>query len=226
MLGLLRGRKDSAISESENRDVAKLFFDSFSKRLRSVEEGLRGFSSEIDKVRSAVDHSQISDLVLLDRLEKTEVLLKEAMSWIRRIAETSSRNTERRVHTSLGNAATETLGPIDSNAQSQTIVSSGTILTPIGDLGTLPSITTPTELEVLTLLANEGPMSAPGIGRVVRRSREHTARLMKKLFDEGYILRDQSRVPFRYSLVEKVKQSFVNRKAKVEAEEAISLPQT
>src|SRR6266550_3242525 len=51
------------------------------------------------------------------------------------------------------------------------------VLAPIPELGTLPSITTPTELQVLTMLANEGPKSAPEIGRVVGRSREHTARL-------------------------------------------------
>src|SRR5207245_6929336 len=81
------------------------------------------------------------------------------------------------------------------------------VLAPIPELGTLPSITTPTELQVLTMLANEGPKSAPEIGRIVGRSREHTARLMKKLYEEGYIRRDQTRIPFRYSLVDRVKQT-------------------
>ena len=91
--------------------------------------------------------------------------------------------------------------------------------------GSLNSITTPTELQVLTLLADEGPKSAPEIGRVVGRSREHTARLMKKLFDEGYVRRDQTRIPFRYSTVERVKQSFTKAEGKEQERETVSAHQ-
>src|SRR5207245_7248291 len=94
-------------------------------------------------------------------------------------------------------------------------------LAPMPELGTLPSITTPTELQVLTMLANEGPKSAPEIGRVVGRSREHTARLMKKLYEEGYIRRDQTRIPFRYSLVERVKQTFKKRETRDGEKESV-----
>jgi len=30
-------------------------------------------------------------------------------------------------------------------------------------------------------------------------SREHTARLMKKLYEEGYLERETGKIPFRYS---------------------------
>src|SRR5207249_12091089 len=91
--------------------------------------------------------------------------------------------------------------------------------------GSLNSITTPTELQVLTLLANQGPKSAPEIGKLVGCSREHTARLMKKLFDEGFVRRDQTRIPFRYSTVERVKQSFTRPEGKDEEREQVSAPQ-
>ena len=226
MFGLFERRTGSNASESRNEDVARLFFDAFSKRVGKVEESLRGFSSELDKLRIAVDRSQISDLVLLERLQKAEGLLKESMSWIRQIAETSTRQSAGSAPTNSASQETSrTTRSDDMDNRVQRTVSVGTILAPTGDLGTLPSITTPTELQVLTLLANEGPKSAPEIGRVVGRSREHTARLMKKLFEEGYILRDQGRVPFRYSLVERVKQSFAKVEPKVAGKEAISLPQ-
>lgn len=227
MFELFRRGRGSDASQARNEDVARLFFDAFSKRVGKVEEGLRGFSSELDKLKMAVDGSRISDLVLLERLQKTEGLLKESMSWIRQIAETSTRQSASGIPTNVESEGTLTsLRADDMDNRVQRTVSVGTILAPTGDLGTLPSITTRTELQVLTLLANEGPKSAPEIGRVVGRSREHTARLMKKLFEEGYILRDQGRVPFRYSLVERVKQSFAKPEAKVEGKEAISLPQT
>ena len=226
MFGLFEPKKEPGPFQSRNGDVAKLFFDTFSKRIGKVEEGLMGFASEFDKLRMAVDHSQISDLVLLDRLQKAEGLLKESMTWIRQIAETSDRKSQELRRDSVSQAAIGTPQADDAGNRPQRAVPSGTILTPTGDSGTLPSITTRTELQVLTMLANEGPRSAPEIGRAITRSREHAARLMKKLFDEGYILRDQSRVPFRYSLVERVKQSFAKPDAKVEGKEAISLPQT
>ncbi len=227
MFGLFPRKTAPEASEWRNGDVAKLFFDAFSKRVGKVEEGLRGFSSELDKLRTAVDHSQISDLVLLERLQKAEGLLKESLSWIRQIAENSTQKSEGGVpRNAAGQGTMATAGVDDVDNRVQRTVSMGTILTPTGGLGTLPSITTPTELQVLTLLASEGPKSAPEIGRVVGRSREHTARLMKKLFEEGYILRDQGRVPFRYSLVERIRQSFARPEAKVEGKEAVSIPQS
>lgn len=59
---------------------------------------------------------------------------------------------------------------------------------------------TETELAVLEMLAVEGPKTAPEIKERIKLSREHTARLMKKLFEEGYLERDSSKTPFKYSL--------------------------
>ncbi|MEM2147572.1 MAG: helix-turn-helix domain-containing protein [Candidatus Bathyarchaeia archaeon] len=58
---------------------------------------------------------------------------------------------------------------------------------------------TDTELAVLEMLAKEGPKTAPEIKERVKLSREHTARLMKKLYEEGYLERDSSKIPFKYS---------------------------
>jgi hypothetical protein len=58
---------------------------------------------------------------------------------------------------------------------------------------------TGTEVAVLETLASEGPKTAPQIKERVRLSREHTARLMKKLYEEGYLERDTGKIPFKYS---------------------------
>ena len=58
---------------------------------------------------------------------------------------------------------------------------------------------TVTEVAVLEMLALEGPKTAPQIREKVRLSREHTARLMKKLYEEGYLERETSKIPFKYS---------------------------
>lgn len=64
----------------------------------------------------------------------------------------------------------------------------------------------PTERGVLELLVN-GPKAAPEIGRLVTKSREHTARLMKSLFEQGYVERETHRQPYEYRLNDKVRDA-------------------
>jgi small-conductance mechanosensitive channel len=59
---------------------------------------------------------------------------------------------------------------------------------------------TDTELSVLETLASEGPKTAPEIRERVKLSREHTARLMKKLYEQGYLERETGKIPFKYSV--------------------------
>ena len=59
---------------------------------------------------------------------------------------------------------------------------------------------TDTELTVLEVLSIEGPKTAPEIKERVQLSREHTARLMKKLYEKGYLERETGKIPFKYSL--------------------------
>jgi len=53
--------------------------------------------------------------------------------------------------------------------------------------------------EILDLLA-DGPKTSREIERKIGKSREHTARLMKRLYDMGYIKRDESVRPYKYTL--------------------------
>jgi hypothetical protein len=58
---------------------------------------------------------------------------------------------------------------------------------------------TGTELAVLEFLVTEGAKTAPEIKERIKLSREHTARLMKKLYEEGYLERETGNIPFKYS---------------------------
>jgi hypothetical protein len=58
---------------------------------------------------------------------------------------------------------------------------------------------TPTERQALNHLS-AGPLAAPQICRLLNKSREHTARLMKKLYLDGFVYRDSARVPFKYRI--------------------------
>ena len=227
MFGLLSRRKsqENDVTE-ENGDVARLFFDTFSRRVGTVEGGLKTMSNEIEKLKISIDRSQLSDLVLLERLQKTEALVRESLNLTKQAIEASNEAKETSTTNNQRHVVASSQSTVPSSIAAEEAAISRRILAPAGELGSLSSITTPTELQVLEMLANEGPKSAPEIGRVVGRSREHTARLMKKLYEEGYIRRDQTRIPFRYSVVERVKQSFVKEETRDAEKEAISVPQT
>ena len=49
-------------------------------------------------------------------------------------------------------------------------------------------------------------MTAPKVEKKIGKTREHTARLMKKLWQEGYIERDTHRMPFRYRPTKRLKK--------------------
>jgi chromosome segregation ATPase len=65
---------------------------------------------------------------------------------------------------------------------------------------------TPTERETLQILS-QGALPAPELGRRLSKSREHMARLMKKLYLEGYVDRESERPPFKYKLNDKLRLS-------------------
>ena len=68
---------------------------------------------------------------------------------------------------------------------------------------------TDTEIKVLEVLSFEGGKTAPEMKNKINLSREHTARLMKKLYDKGYLERETGKIPFRYS-VKKEMEKFLN----------------
>jgi hypothetical protein len=75
---------------------------------------------------------------------------------------------------------------------------------------------TETELTVLEMLSTEGLKTAPEVKDRVQLSREHTARLMKKLYEEGYLERETGKIPFKYS----VKKEMEKLLKKTESEQA------
>src|SRR2546430_1881266 len=187
MLGLRRRKTNKGVS-NENGDVARLFFDSFSRRVGIVEDGLKAMSTEVNRLKISVDRSQLSDLVLLERLQKTEGLVRESLNLTKEAAEIWGQLKE-----------------MPTKKEELAVVTTGPSVAP---------------------LRVDAEEAAREIGKVVGSSREHTARLMKKLYEEGYIRRDQTRIPFRYSLVERVKQNFKKQETRDEEREPISIPQS
>jgi DNA-binding MarR family transcriptional regulator len=75
---------------------------------------------------------------------------------------------------------------------------------------------TPTELEVLALIEEMGEGSVPQIRERIDKTREHTARLLKKLFERGFIDRNTSGMPYRYHIRKEIKELIQQQKEKME----------
>lgn len=73
---------------------------------------------------------------------------------------------------------------------------------------------TETELAVLEILAKEERKTAPEIRERIRLTREHTARLMKKLYEDGYLERDTRKMPYAYRLKEEMLKILKKKEAK------------
>jgi len=65
---------------------------------------------------------------------------------------------------------------------------------------------TGTELEVLKMIVDLGEGTVPEIKDVIGKTREHTARLLKKLYEKGYIDRNTSNMPYRYSIRKEIRE--------------------
>jgi chromosome segregation ATPase len=55
-----------------------------------------------------------------------------------------------------------------------------------------------TEQNIVQILLDEGPKTAPQIQKNIGKTREHTSRLLKKLWQEGYIDRETHSIPYKY----------------------------
>jgi uncharacterized membrane protein len=72
---------------------------------------------------------------------------------------------------------------------------------------------TETELMVLETIGKEGEKTAPEIREKIGLTREHTARLMKKLYKDGYLERDTHKMPYIYRLKEEMQKILKKREA-------------
>jgi len=74
---------------------------------------------------------------------------------------------------------------------------------------------TETELKILELLAVEGEKTVPQIKDIIKLTREHTARLMKKLYASGYVERRTEKMPYLYRIKEEMKNILKKQDTKI-----------
>ncbi|MEM3601102.1 MAG: MarR family transcriptional regulator [Candidatus Bathyarchaeia archaeon] len=185
--------------------------DAFSDLILSFSRELKRISEKIERIYYNVE---IAGLKAGDSLKKAEVFEKELRDLNAKII--SVTEDCKNLHAKLVDVDKRTG---DIVASHETLVARISHLENIKTAQNLPSVIetgldaaipirrdkalaplTETELTVLETLAREGPKTAPEIKDKIKLSREHTARLMKKLYEEGYLDRDSNKIPFKYSV--------------------------
>lgn len=91
-------------------------------------------------------------------------------------------------------------------SQPRVVVPQGPVDAPIPVQGEdILQTLTDTELEVLKMIVDFGEGTVPEIKEQIQKTREHTARLLKKLYDKGFIDRNTNSMPYRYSIRKEIR---------------------
>lgn len=186
----------------KSRDIVRGITNGFTRQLSRLASAISGFENDADEAQSvaarALEISRVSveasksgvdeRKLIVERVQGTENAIEEMR---KEILELSKRPV------SLVQAVTMD-API-----------------PLQQRDVLDQLT-PTELDVLSLIDEMGEGSVPEIREKIQKTREHTARLLKKLFDKGFIDRNTSSMPYRYLLRKEVVELVKNHQARNE----------
>lgn len=164
-------------------------------RLEFVTYKVEAVSSKSEKTLQKMENS---DKKILDLEKKVDITLEDKETVLMKLNEIDGK--ARDVATSQETLASR-LSTIEEQARRLLLMPEAKIeaVIPIKREKALAPLTE-TELSVLEMLSLEGPKTAPEIKSKIKLSREHTARLMKKLYEDGYLERETSKIPFKYSV--------------------------
>ena len=194
------------------RDVVEDIILSFNRQLKSESEKLEFVAYKMESiaakndtalakagdVEKKLENLEIKSSLDLEAREKLTPLLDEIDKRMQGIVTSQEALTAR--ITVIEDQSKQQLMPSEANIEAVIPIKREKALAPL----------TETELAVLEMLAAEGPKTAPEIKERVKLSREHTARLMKKLYEGGYLERDTNKIPFKYS-VKKEMEKFLKK---------------
>jgi small-conductance mechanosensitive channel len=180
-------KQEDMIQALTNR--TEVFSSESEKVVRKVEEQDRRLFNLADKIETSSKVEQ-GFSTQIDKLNKELGEVKESQKKaLQRILEVE----ETRARTPASEAGIEAAIPIKKEKA----------LAPL----------TETELSVLETIAKEGRKTAPEIRDKVKLTREHTARLMKKLYEDGYLERYTNKMPYTYRLKEEMQKILKKREA-------------
>jgi len=175
----------------------------YTKAKNLIEEVILSFNKDIDALKDRIDEisSKLQDLQIpeMDQVKKE---IKSLSSRIKELQDQHSVLEEKNPRVSADRI------PRIVNNQSKFTLSMKSIF-PLKK-ETLSALT-PTELKILEILATEGEKTVREIRNRIELTREHTGRLMKNLYDKGYVERRTNRVPYTYRIKKEMKEFLANK---------------
>jgi hypothetical protein len=198
-----RIRLASVVYEEAKSVVADIVI-SFERQLQrqeaKIENAIQKIEAATGKSESLSKHFEEQEKTILSRLDelRLRVDIKPANSSDEESLKKEVRSLKRQLE-SLFEAQRELEqqeGAIASDSQVETVI-------PIKKERALAPLTE-TELRVLEFIAAEGEKTAPQIRDFIKLTREHTARLMKKLYQQGYVERRSDKAPYIYRIKEEM----------------------
>jgi predicted transcriptional regulator len=175
---------------------------SFNRQIRQEADKLELVAYKAEAVSSKSDNAlkkaEEVDKRLLPLESKIDVAIKGREEVLTRLAEVDKKVCDT---AASQEALTAKISAMEEQARQFSMIPEAKIeaVIPIKREKVLARLTE-TELSVLEMLSAEGPKTAPEIKEKIKLSREHTARLMKKLYESGYLERETGKIPFKYSV--------------------------
>jgi len=168
------------------RTVVKAVITTYNGKLARQEEARKAMSMELDRLR-----------VLYEKLQERQDGFQEV--WEKSGIVTTDLGQALRDASISMRSLTESLRGIQESSSTLGLAKEPTTTRLRTSLDRSHEVTS-TEIHALQILAAEGPKTSPQLYERVGRSREHFARLMKRLYERGYVDRDRSKLPFLYKV--------------------------
>lgn len=189
--------KQAHIEYEGAKDVVKGITRSFTKEVSKVLGALYRIENETKEVKTLADEtlktseealnsarkSLLENKTISSRLDETEKAVESVREDLRKISESRTIILEEEIKAPI---------PLNQNAVFEQL--------------------TPTEIEVLAIIEELGEGSVPTIKERIKKTREHTARMLKKLYERGFIDRNTSGMPYRYHIRKEIKDVIKNHK--------------
>jgi hypothetical protein len=193
--------KKAQVEYEESKDIVRNITLGFSKRIAGITRALRLMEEDTAEARLSAKEALRTGS---EALEVTKKGLEETKILSERI-----KNTEKTLES--------------MKADLQRLVEGKRI--PLQDVAVEAPIPvmqdriieqlTETEFSVLAIIDELGEGSVPDIKERIQKTREHTARLLKKLYERGYIDRSTSSMPYRYYIRKEIKEIVAQHKQKM-----------
>ena len=193
--------KRAQVEYEESKDIVRNITLGFSKRIAGITRALRLMEEDTAEARLSAKEALRTGS---EALEVTRKGLEETKILSERI-----KNTEKTLESMKADLQKLVEG---KRIPSQDVAVEAPI--PVMQDRIIEQLTE-TEFAVLAIIDELGEGSVPDIKERIQKTREHTARLLKKLYERGYIDRSTNSMPYRYYIRKEIKDIVAQHKQKM-----------